>query len=153
MDSTDRQVLERIGVTVPTAAETVALTASQQRAHADHLAALRAASLTVDGFAAATELAQDTVRDRIEARTLWAFDGDTRIPGWELHDGGPLRGLDIVVPRIPVGTSPTAVDNMFSQPSGDLYIDGEQVSVVEWLRAGLDPITAAAVIGSPAELT
>jgi hypothetical protein len=151
--ATNDTVFEQIGITVPTADEAAALAVEQQRAHADHLAALRAASLSVDEFAAATGLAPDTVRDRITARSLWAFDNDTLIPAWELHGSAPLSGLDAVVPRIPRSTSPTGVDTMLTYPSVDLYLDGQQVSVVEWLRAGLDPATAAAAIGSPAELT
>jgi hypothetical protein len=37
-------------------------------------------------------------------------------------------------------------------PSVDLVVDGDQVSVVAWLHAGFDPSTAAAAIGSPAAL-
>lgn len=138
------EVFEQIGVTVRDEDEASAIAAQQQRAYADYVAALRAASLSVDEFAD---------RDRIAQRTLWAFDDGLRIPVWELHEGAPLRGIDLVARRIPSRISPTAADNMLTFPSVDLVAAGGQVSVVDWLRAGLDPAAAAAAIGDPAELT
>ncbi len=129
------------------------LAARQREALLRHLDAVRAAAFTVEEFAGAAGVDVATVERQIAERALWAFDDGPLIAGWELHDGAPLRGLAVVVPRIPSSMSPLGVDRMLTLPSVDLVIDGENVSVVTWLRSGGDPHEAAAVIGSPAELT
>lgn len=145
------EVFEQIGVTVRDEDEASAIAAQQQRAYADYVAALRAASLSVDEFADAAGLSPATIRDRIAQRTLWAFDDGLRTPVWELHEGAPLRGIDLVARRIPSRISPTAVDNMLTFPSVDLVAAGGQVNRPGFVGGSGVPWWSATVYWSPAD--
>lgn len=98
-------------------------------------------SVTIKEAAAVLGVDRSGVSRRITGKTLWAFDlrGHRRIPRWQFLDGGPLPGLDAVVPAIPVGTTPAVLDEFMHTAQSDF---GNRTPI-EYLAAGADPTLVA----------
>ncbi|HEV2071326.1 MAG TPA: hypothetical protein VGR26_16165 [Acidimicrobiales bacterium] len=98
---------------------------------------------------AATGLGVDTsrVRQRIYARSLYAFKHQGRwlVPAFQLGPRTLVPGLDAVVSALAPGLHPVAVSRWFTTPHADLVVEDEPVSPIDWLAAGGPPDTAAAL--------
>lgn len=145
-------LLEEVGVKSPDSSST------QRRDLAGSFAALVSASATVEQCARAIDVTPSRVRQRLNHdRTLWGFKTGPRrqwrIPRWEILDGHLLPGIEELARAIPLDMHPIAVERLVHTPNPDLVIDGEPVSVLEWLTAGNDGTVAAASIGDPATAT
>jgi hypothetical protein len=144
---TARAALRRMGATLePLASEDLGPVAGLAAAFAD----LSAKSLSV--AEAARRLGVDTsrVRQRIYARSLYAFKqrGSWLLPPFQFRKKSLLPGLDAVVPAIRPALHPVAVSRWFTSPNPDLDLEGEAVSPVDWLAAGGDPAAAADLAGA-----
>lgn len=105
-------------------------------------------SVSIKEAATILGIDRSRVSRRITGKTLWAFDlhGSRRIPRWQFIGDELLPGLDAVVPAIPRGTTPAAVDVFMHTPQPDF--DGR--TPIEHLAAGGDP---GVVAGFVADLT
>lgn len=112
-------------------------------AHAE----LVAHSITVGE--AAKRLGVDTsrVRQRIYARSLYAFKqhGSWLIPAFQLRRGNLVPGLDAVVSVLAPALHPVAVSRWLTTPNVDLVVDGAPVTPVDWLVGGGQTETAVVI--------
>jgi len=61
------------------------------------------------------------------------------VPTWQLDGAGPVAHLRKVIAAIPEGTSAVTLERVMTQPSQELYVDGQPVSPRDWLLAGNEP--------------
>ena len=61
------------------------------------------------------------------------------VPIWQLDGAGPVPHLRKVIAAIPEGTSAVTLERVMTQPSQELYVDGQPVSPRDWLLAGNEP--------------
>lgn len=148
----DRAVLQNAGVSLAVLEDPAlgaAIDARQRARLEDRIAGLVAESLTIDGYAQAVGIRVAAAREQVFDGSLWVFEheGEQRVPGWALHDGLPLSGLDAVNRTISRSAHPVSVHGLVHTPNPDLWLDGNSVSVLTWLRRGGDPAAAAGAIG------
>lgn len=101
------------------------------------LADTLASALTLEQAAQRLGVSRSRVSHRITEDTLWAFTvaGRRYLPCWQFTDDGTLPGLVRVVPAIPRGLHPLALEAFMTTARPDF--DG--VSPVQWLESGGDP--------------
>jgi hypothetical protein len=112
--------------------------------------ALRQLTSAVSGSVSIKEAAtilgvdRSRVSRRITGKALWAFDlqGSRRIPRWQFLGDELLPGLDVIVPAIPRGTTPTILDALMHTPQTDF----DDRTPIEHLAAGGDPALVAGFI-------
>lgn len=115
-------------------------------AHAE----LVAQSLTVAETAKRLGVDTSRVRQRIYARSLYAFKhgGGWLVPAFQLRRRKIVPGLDATVAALSPALHPVAVSRWFTTPNPDLVIDDSTVSPIDWLAVGGVPETAASLAGS-----
>jgi hypothetical protein len=127
--------LRKLGASLdPLRANELGPVAGLAAAHAE----LVAHSLSV--AEAAKRLGVDTsrVRQRIYARSLYAFkhQGGWLIPAFQLRRRKLVSALDAVVSVLAPALHPVAVSRWFTTPNADLVVDDAPVSPIDWLAAG-----------------
>ena len=115
-------------------------------AHAD----LAAHALSVTKLARRLRVDTSRVRQRIYARSLYAFrhQGVWRVPAFQLDGSTLVPGLDLVVSELPLMLHPVAVSRWFTTPISDLILGDRMMSPLEWLSSGGPPEAVAALAGS-----
>ncbi|MCH9736821.1 MAG: helix-turn-helix domain-containing protein [Actinomycetia bacterium] len=103
-----------------------------------------AGSVSMKEAAAILGIDRSRVSRRITGRSLWAFDlqGGRHIPKWQFLGDELLPGLEVIVPAIPRGTTPTVLDVFMHTPQSDF----EDRTPIEHLAAGGDPALVAGFI-------
>ncbi len=117
-------------------------------------AALVAQSATVPVLAERLGVDASRVRQRIYARSLYAFKhrGGWLIPSFQIEVNGLVPGVETVVPKLSPALHPVAVSRWFTTLNADLVLDDEAVSPIAWLSSGGQPAVVAALAGSIDEL-
>jgi len=116
-----------------------------------HMARLISTAHTAAVVASGLGVKASRVRQRRLARTLWAIDdGGTwvyPVLQFEPTEEGVLelkqvRGLDRLLPALPLDLHPTSVAGFLLTPQPELRVDGQPKSVLDWLRSGgaVEPI-------------
>lgn len=106
---------------------------------------LVAASLTVDEAAARAGVSTARIRQRLAARTLWAYKWGARrmlIPALFTVDG-VVPGIDAIVVRIRPDAHPLEVQSLLTSPQPTLLVGGEAASIVSFLLSA--PRSAAEI--------
>jgi hypothetical protein len=98
-------------------------------------------SMSIKEAAAVLDIDRSRVSRRITGNALWAFDihGNRRIPRWQFLGRQLLPGLDVIVPAIPRGATPAAVEAFMKTPQPDF---GDRTPI-EHLATGGDPTLIA----------
>ncbi|PXW99159.1 hypothetical protein C8E89_14121 [Mycolicibacterium moriokaense] len=101
-------------------------------------------SVSIKEAAAILRVDRSRVSRRISGKALWAFtlQGSRRIPRWQFLGDELLPGLDLIVPAIPRGTTPTVLDAFMHTPQTDF----DDRTPIEHLAAGGDPALVAGFI-------
>lgn len=117
-------------------------------------AQLVATSATVAGVAHHLGVDASRVRQRIYARSLYAFKhrGVWMIPNFQMDDDGLVAGADLAVHRLPLSLHPVAVARWFTTPNSDLLLGDEPVTPVAWLSSGGPPEVVADLAGAVDQL-
>lgn len=139
--------LERLGLGLePLAAGSLGPVAGLASAYGQ----LVADSLTVAGAAGLLDVDPTRVRQRIHARSLYAFKHHSSwlIPPFQIEGGRLLPGLGAVVAKLSAHLHPVAVTRWFTSPTDALDLDGEAVSPVAWLASGAPPAPVASLAGA-----
>ncbi|SIM08311.1 hypothetical protein [Mycobacteroides abscessus] len=112
-------------------------------------------AFTTEDVARGLKITASRVRQKRLARELWGIaDGQSwvfPVPQFDTGaDGGPIRvvrGLDEVFKVLPQGLHPLSVKNFLFTPQPELYVQGHQMSPLQWLRDGGEValVVAAAV--------
>lgn len=107
-------------------------------------------SETVAGLAKRLGVDPSRVRQRIYARSLYAFKhrGGWLIPGFQLESNRVIPGVEAVVSKLSPTLHPAAVSRWFTTPNSDLILEEEAVSPIAWLTSGGPPDGVAALAGS-----
>ena len=96
--------------------------------------------------AVAKRLGVDTsrVRQRIYARSLYAFKHQAAwlVPAFQLQGRKLVPGLGAVVTALAPTLHPVAVSRWFTTPNADLVLGDAAVSPIDWLAAGGSPEAA-----------
>ena len=135
--------LERLGLGLePLAAGSLGPVAGLASAYGQ----LVAASLTVVGAADLLGVDPTRVRQRIHARSLYAFKHHSSwlVPPFQIEGGQLLPGLGVVVAKLSAHLHPVAVTRWLTTPTDGLDL-GEAVSPVAWLASGAPPGPVAAL--------
>ena len=97
-------------------------------------------SLTQKEVAALLSVSTSRVRQRLDARSLYAVPTDSgRVcPAWQFMEGQSLPGLDKVLPVLKPNLHPLTVQGFFYTPQPDLESDQHHrfLTPREWLFAG-----------------
>lgn len=111
-------------------------------------------SATVPGLAKRLGVDASRVRQRIYARSLYAFKhrGGWLVPSFQLEANMLVPGVEAVVSKLSPTLHPVAVSRWFTTPNADLVLGDEAVSPIAWLSAGGQPEVVAALAGSIDEL-
>lgn len=106
-------------------------------------------SLTVAETAERLGVDRSRVRQRIYARSLYAFKhrGVWLVPAFQLRRRKLVPGLDAVVSALSPSLHPVAVSRWFTTPNPDLVV-GSPVSPIDWLAAGGAPAAVASLAAS-----
>lgn len=109
-------------------------------------AELVAKSLSVATVAKRLRVDASRVRQRIYARSLYAFKhrGAWLVPAFQLDGRKLVSGLDAAVAELSPMLHPVAVTRWFTTPSTDLVLGVDAVSPIEWLSSGGPPEAVAA---------
>jgi len=109
------------------------------------LAELVANSLTVATVAQRLDVDTSRIRQRIYARSVYAFkhQGTWLLPSFQVHGRELVTGLNAVVRALPETLHPVAVSRWFTTPNADLELAGNPVSPIAWLESGSPPDRAA----------
>jgi hypothetical protein len=145
----DRQqsALRKLGATLrPLQAGELGPVAGLAVAHAE----LVSRSLTVAETAKRLGVDTSRVRQRIYARSLYAFKqgGSWLVPAFQLRRHKLVPGLDAAVSALAPELHPVAVSRWFTTPTPDLVVDDSFVSPIDWLTAGGAPEIVASLAGS-----
>lgn len=107
-------------------------------------------SETVAGVAKRLGVDPSRVRQRIYARSLYAFKhrGGWLIPGFQLESNRVIPGVEAVVSKLSPALHPVAVSRWFTTPNSDLILEDMAVSPIAWLTSGGPPDGVAALAGS-----
>lgn len=110
-------------------------------------------SVTVAELAALLGVDPSRIRQRIYARSLYAFKhgGIWLIPLFQVAGTHLVPSLDAVLPWLHEGLDPVAVTRWFTSPTADLAADSA-VSPIAWLSAGGPPARVAALAATVDEL-
>lgn len=117
-----------------------------------HMARLISTAYTSSEVASGLGVNESRVRQRRLARTLWAIDDNgawvypvfqfdlMEVEGREVLK--QVRGLDQVLPALPIDLHPTAVAGFLLTPQEELAIEGRPRTVREWLSSGgaIEPV-------------
>ncbi|HEY5853873.1 MAG TPA: DNA-binding protein [Aldersonia sp.] len=78
------------------------------------------------------------VRQRVGDRSLWAIKRANRLllPAVQFTDDGQVSGLDAVLQALPDDMQPLSIHGLLTTPQPSLTVEGEPVSVVDWLLVG-----------------
>lgn len=68
------------------------------------------------------------------------------VPRWQLEGARPLPHLRKVIAAIPAGASAVTVERVMTQPTDELYLDGQPVSPRDWLLAGQSPASVTDLV-------
>ncbi len=142
-----RATLRKLGASLrPLRPDELGPVAGLAAAHAE----LVAKSLSVAAVAKRLGVDTSRVRQRIYARSLYAFKhrGAWRVPAFQLHRRKLVPGLGVVVPELSPALHPVAVTRWFTTSSPDLVLGDEAVSPMEWLASGGPPEPVAAQAGA-----
>ncbi|HEY2812410.1 MAG TPA: hypothetical protein VGJ03_02980 [Acidimicrobiales bacterium] len=136
----DRQqsALRKVGASLrPLAANELGPVAALAAAQAE----LIANSLPVATVAKRLGVDSSRVRQRIYARSLYAFkhQGPWLVPSFQLRGRKLLPGLDAALRALSPTLHPVAVSRWFTTPNADLEIADNAVSPVDWLESGSAP--------------
>ena len=99
-------------------------------------------SLSVDEAARLMTVNGSRIRQRLASRELFGIkDGRSwRIPRFQFDRGRLVPGIEQVLPVLPEGMHPVAVNRWLKTPNEDLEIEADAiVSPLEWLTSGRDP--------------
>jgi len=140
----DRQqaALRRVGATLrPLSVDDLGPVAALAAAMAE----LVSTSLPVTTVAKRLGVDTSRVRQRIYARSLYAFkhQGAWLVPSFQLRGRKLLPGLTTVVRALALTLHPAAVSRWFTTPTDELEIAGQPVSPIAWLASGSSPRQAA----------
>lgn len=115
-------------------------------AHAE----LTAKSLSVATVAKRLGVDTSRVRQRIYARSLYAFKhrGAWLVPAFQLHGRKLVPGLDAVVSELSPMLHPVAVSRWFTTPNAELVLGAKAASPIAWLLSGGPPEPVAAQAGT-----
>jgi excisionase family DNA binding protein len=108
-------------------------------------AAILASSLTVREAAEILGVSEGRIRQKISERRLYSVrgeGGERRLPRFQFSPRGGVPGMEEVVRVVPRGVHPVALQNFFTSPNPDLYLDEEEevpISPRDWLLSGGDP--------------
>lgn len=142
-----QSALRKLGATLaPLRASELGPVAGLAVAHAE----LISRSLTVAETAQRLDVDTSRVRQRIYARSLYAFKhrGGWLVPAFQLRRRALVPGLGATVPALSPALHPVAVSRWFTTPNPDLVIDDSPVSPIDWLAAGGAPEIVASIAGS-----
>lgn len=111
-------------------------------------------STTVSALAERLGVDPSRVRQRIYARSLYAFKhrGGWLIPNFQLEPHRVIHGVEGVVWKLSPTLHPVAVSRWFTTPNVDLVVADKAVSPIAWLSIGGKPEVVAALAGSIDEL-
>lgn len=117
---------------------------SQLALTAARYAAMLASSLTVAEAAALLGVSESRVRQRMGDRTLYSVrvGKERRLPRFQFAEGAEVPGVGEVLREIAEDIYPVSVENWFTRPDPDLYLDEDEeepVSPREWLLSGGSP--------------
>lgn len=115
-------------------------------------AAMLASSYTTSEVARLLEVSEGRVRQRISEGTLYGvkLGRGHRLPSFQFAGGREVPGIGDVLRVIDRGLHPVGVENWFTLPNPDLYLDEEEerpVSPKEWLLAGKGSKTLVPLAG------
>lgn len=99
---------------------------------------LVAESLSVNDAAERVGVSTARIRQRLAARTLWAYKWGARrllIPA-QFTDDGVVPGVDAVIARVRPDAHPLEVQALLTLPQPTLEVGGEPASIVVWLLSG-----------------
>lgn len=148
---TERSTLTALGASLePLAAPHLGPVAGLAAAYG----ALVSGSLRVSEVAERLGVDPSRVRQRIHARSLYAFRHRSTwlIPAFQIDQGRVLAGLPPVLAALAPDLHPVAATRWLTTPTGALELDGEAVSPVAWLRSGSDPAVVAAAAAAVDEV-
>lgn len=135
----ESEALYRGGLDVsrPSGGSQLALTATRY-------AAMLASSLTVAEAAALLGVSDSRIRQRIGNGTLYSVrvGKERRLPRFQFAEGVEVPGVGEVLREIAEDVYPLSVENWFTRPNPDLYLDEDEeepVSPREWLLSGGSP--------------
>lgn len=107
-------------------------------------------SLALSAAAAAERLGRSVIRIRgaIADGSLYGVKVGRSwlIPLWQLDQANPLPHLRKVIAAIPEGTSAVTLERVMTQPSEELYVDGQPISPRNWLLAGNEPAAVVDIV-------
>ena len=119
------------------------------------LAVLRDSALSVADAAGVVGVDASRIRHRLAAGRLcgWKDRGGWRLPAWQFTKAGVLPGLEAVLAAVPDDQPALVVAAFMTTPQPDLALDNAPATPRQWLLAGGDPTTVAALastLGTPA---
>lgn len=93
------------------------------------------------------------VRQRLAERSLYGIKTGRgyRLPAFQFARDGEVPRVGEVLRALPPGLHPVAVENWFTGPNPDLYLDEEEerpISPWEWLMAGGSPEAVVPLAGA-----
>jgi excisionase family DNA binding protein len=117
---------------------------SQLAQTAARYAAMLASSLTVAEAAVLLGVSESRIRQRMGDRTLYSVrvGKERRLPRFQFAEGEEVPGVGRILREIPEDVYPLSVENWFTRPNPDLYLDKDEeepVSPREWLLSGGSP--------------
>ena len=141
----DRIVLTSVGVSDDD------LDSQPHRGLIDHAVQLLSEnSLALPAAAAAERLGRSVnrIRGAIADGSLYGVKVGRSwlVPTWQLDGKGPVPHLRKVIAAIPEGTSAVTLERVMTQPSQELYVDGQPVSPRDWLLTGNEPETVVDLV-------
>jgi hypothetical protein len=139
--------LRKLGASLrPLRPEELGPVAGLAAAHAE----LVATSLSVAKVAKRLGVDTSRVRQRIYARSLYAFKhrGAWLVPAFQIDGRNLVAGISAVVSALPPALHPVAVTRWFTTPNADLVLGDDAVAPIAWLASGASPETVAAHAGA-----
>lgn len=97
-------------------------------------------ALTVSAAARLLGVNGSRIRQRLADHSIYGVKRDKkwRIPAWQFDDKGMLSGIDEVNRHIDHDVDVVELHGFLHSPNIDLVVNGERISPLVWLRAGLD---------------
>jgi hypothetical protein len=112
--------------------------------------ALLASALPVAEAADKLGVTRPRMQQMVSADVVWAIRDGVKwvLPAIQFTGDGLLPGWASVAKSIPERMHPLEILGFLTTPQPELELGGQPRSVVEWLRSGGDPATAAEVTGA-----
>lgn len=109
---------------------------------------LTRSALTVNLAAARLGVTTGRVRQRVSDRSLWAFKANNRIllPSEQFIGDSLIPGIDKVIPATSKDLPPLSMLGLLTTAQEGLLVDGQQVSIVDWLAGGGDTASALEIV-------